>query len=88
MKLKYSFEAVNMGNEIIMVPVGDNADQVHGVLKMNSEGQEIVNMLINETDVDSIINSLSEKYNAEKELIKKNVQDIVQLLRDNKLLEE
>lgn len=88
MKLKYSFEAVNMGNEIIMVPVGDNADQVHGVLKMNSEGQEIVNMLMNETDADSIINSLSEKYNAEKELIKKNVQDIVQLLRDNKLLEE
>lgn len=88
MKLKYSFEAVNMGNEIIMVPVGDNADQVHGVLKMNNEGQEIVNMLMNETDADSIINSLSEKYNAEKELIKKNVQDIVQLLRDNKLLEE
>lgn len=66
MKLKYSFEAVNMGNEIIMVPVGDNADQVHGVLKMNNEGQEIVNMLMNETDADSIINSLSEKYKAEK----------------------
>ena len=88
MKLKYSFETVNMGNEIIMVPVGDNADQVHGVIKMNNEGQEIINMLMNETDAESIINTLSEKYNAEKEKISKNVHDIIQLLRDNQLLEE
>ena len=88
MKLKYSFETVNMGNEIIMVPVGDNADQVHGVIKMNNEGQEIINMLMNETDAESIINTLSEKYNAEKEKISKNVHDIIQLLCDNQLLEE
>ena len=45
MKLKNTFESVDMGNEIIMVPVGKSAEQVQGVLKLNAEGLEIMNML-------------------------------------------
>ena len=37
MKLKYTFEAVDMGDEIIFVPVGDKASEVHGVLKLSKK---------------------------------------------------
>ena len=35
MKLRYDFEIVDMGDEICAVPVGDNAEEFHGVLQLN-----------------------------------------------------
>ena len=39
MRLKHFFETIDMGDEIIMVPVGASAQQVHGVIKLNESGR-------------------------------------------------
>ena len=88
MKLKNTFESVDMGDEIIMVPVGKSAEQVHGVLKLNEAGQEIVELLAGETSEEEIVRSLSGKYENDAETLKKYVRQVVETLRSNDLIEE
>lgn len=88
MKMKCNFEAVDMGSEVIAVPVGDGADQVHGVLKLNETGLEIIEMLQKDTTIEEIISKLTSKYENDADTIEKYVQDIVELLRSNELIDE
>lgn len=88
MKLKVGFESVDMGDEIIMVPIGPNAHQIHGILKLNVSAREICYLLANDTNEEAIVNILSEKYENDEESLKKYVHVVVETLRKNGLLEE
>ena len=88
MKLKYSFEIVDMGNEIIAVPVGNNADQIKGVIKLNKEGLEIFNLLKVDSSEDSIIHDLIGKYENAPESIANYVHGFVTYLKQQGLLVE
>ena len=88
MKLKYSFEAINMGEEIIFVPVGEGSAQVQGVLKLNPQGQEILELLEKETTIDQIVETLSAKYNNSKNDLVDYVNSVLDVLRDANLLNE
>ena len=88
MKLKYSFEIVDMGNEIIAVPVGNNADQIKGVIKLNKEGLEIFNLLKVDSSEDSIIHDLIGKYENAPESIDSYVHGFVTYLKQQGLLVE
>jgi hypothetical protein len=87
MKLKYSFDAVDMGEETIAVPVGDGADQMHGVVKLNKSGCEIMDLLKEEITIDDIVNNLAAKYDNSKEELKKYVLHVVEELRKAGILE-
>ena len=88
MKLKYRFEIVDMGDETVFVPVGKNAKEVHGVLKLNSSGKEIVSLLVNDTTEESIVNMLTEKYGNEHEELVSYVHNTIAYLRKAGLIEE
>ena len=88
MKLKYDFESVDVGDEIIFVPVGEGASQVHGVLKLNAEGKEILDLLKENTTETDIINTLSAKYENERQILANYVRKIVHTLQDAGLIEE
>lgn len=49
MKLKCEFTTMDMGGEIAAVPVGDGAGKFHGMLKLNAEAAEILELLKEET---------------------------------------
>ncbi len=87
MKLKYTFEAVEMGDEIIMVPVGDNASEVHGVIKLNAQGREIVDALQNDTTEEKIIQMLTEKYSNTASEMEQYVKDVIGVLKNENLLD-
>ena len=42
MKLKYQFEIVEMPDEVCAVPVGDGAEEFHGVLQLNDEAAKML----------------------------------------------
>lgn len=88
MKLKYAFDAVNMGDEIVSVPVGKGADQIHGIVKMNKSGQEIMDLLKEDTTVEKIVDILSERYDNDRENLKSDVLRIVDALRNAGIIEE
>lgn len=87
MKFKYSFEFVNMGDEIIMVPVGDGASEIQGVIKLNEEGHKIVQLLMQGMDEDSIVELLGKEYDNGNETIKGYVSKVVNIMKDNNIIE-
>lgn len=69
MRLKSDFEFVNMGDEIIAVPIGEGAEQIRGVLKMNLEGMEIVDLLKKGNTEEQIVDTLVAKYDNDQDTI-------------------
>lgn len=80
MKLKYTFESVDMGDEIVLVPVGEGADQVKGVVKLNKEGLEIVELLKNTTTKDQITELLAQKYENDHRTLSEWVDRVIDTL--------
>ena len=87
MKLKYAFENVEMGDEIISVPVGDDAYQIHGVVKLNQSGMEIMDMLKQNVTVEAMVDKLSSKYDNEIEDLHNYVLNVIKVLREAGLIE-
>ena len=88
MKLRVSFEIVDMGNESVAVPVGPGADQIHGVVKLNSEGREILELLKKDITENEIIDVLSSKYENNRDDLADSVHKVVRILIENKLIED
>jgi len=80
MKLRYIFESVSLENEIILVPVGEGSSKVQGVIKLNKEGLEILNLLKEDTTKNAIINYLADKYENDREELSGWVSKIIDVL--------
>lgn len=62
MRLKYKFSMMDMGGEIAAVPVGDNAGEFHGMLKVNDISADILSQLEEDTTPEKVHAYLVEKY--------------------------
>lgn len=85
MKLKYEFETVAMGDESILVPMGDDAKRVNGILKLNDSGLEIVDMIRNGADEAAVVDALAAKYENSREELERYVSRVIEVLRENGL---
>lgn len=88
MKLIGSFEVVELDDEIVYVPVGDRADKVHGVLRLNKEGLEIIKHMESEVSEEYIVDVLEAKYENERSELAEYVHDVITTLREAGLIEE
>ena len=88
MQLKCLFDMVTMDDEIIAVPVGNGAEEIHGVLKVNKEGQEILELLKNQTNENQIVDDLMEKYSNNRHELVSYVHNFIDMLREYGLIKE
>ena len=77
MRLKKEFETVNLDNHVIAVPVGEDADSYHGVLRMNDTALYIFNLLREDVTVEEIVGKLTERYDASPETIRSDVENYI-----------
>ena len=87
MKIKYSFESVDMGDEIILVPVGNSAKEVHGVVRANEAGNKIMQFLMQGMDEEGVVNSLAKEYENDRETLAGYVRSVIRVLQDNHFIE-
>ncbi len=87
MKLKCMFECIDMGDEIIAVPVGEGAKEIHGVLKVNKEGREIIELLSHETNEEMIIDILRRKHSIDAVTLAGYVHKTVEALKSSGLID-
>lgn len=85
MKLRYSFETIELDDEIVAVPVGRDSSNLSGILKLNKEGQEIISLLKEDTTEEEVIKSLSDKYD-NKSQIETYVHSFIAYLSSHDLL--
>lgn len=88
MKSKYTFEKMELDGEIVAVPVGDNAEELHAVLNVNEEAMRILEFLKEETTEEKIVAQLLKEYEGEKEEISALVSAYIEQLRREGLLDE
>lgn len=62
MKLKYDMTIMNMGDEYAAVPVGDDVNKFHGMLKLNRESAELLEQLKQDTDPMKLHKYMKEKH--------------------------
>ena len=87
MKSKYTFEKMELDGEIVAVPVGDSAAELHAVLNVNEEAMRILELLREETTEEKIVAQLLKEYEGEKEEIAACVHLYIEQLAAEGLLE-
>ena len=55
MKAKYTFEIMEIDDQMMAVPVGEVADELHGILKLNQSAAAILELLKEETSEEEIV---------------------------------
>ena len=88
MKCKYIFEKMILDDEIVAVPVGEGASDLHAVLNVNEEAMRIIELLQNETTEQEVISQLLLEYEGREEEIAPLVHTFLEQLRQEDLLEE
>ena len=88
MKLKYTFDLIEVDDHMVAVPVGGGAQAYHGVVKLNESAASIFRKLQDETREDAVVESLLNEYDAPKDSLVCAVHKFIAELRNKDLLDE
>ena len=80
MKAKYMFEIMELDDGMVAVPVGNDSEQFHGVLKVNETAATILKLLENEITQEEIVEALLKEYEGSKDEITESVREYIELL--------
>lgn len=86
MKLKEGFVTYQMGEEQFMVATG--SAKFSGLVRSNGTAGFIVECLMKETTEDAIVEAILEKYDAPRDVVERDVKNILDKLRGIGALEE
>lgn len=88
MKLKDGFLLQNVGGEHMAVASGKAAKVFNGLIRNNGTADFIYHQLMQDTTEEQIVDAMVEKYDAPREVIAKDVHNIIAELRKNGFLDE
>ena len=88
MKLNPEYIIQQIGDSIVLVPVGEAAGKFHGIVQMNKTAAFIVSCMKEETTEEAIVEKMASKYDADRETIAADVKEILGTLRRINALEE
>lgn len=77
MKTKLDFVLREIGGDLLLVPAGKTALDLNGMLTLNEVGAEIWKMLPEVESEEEIVSRLLESYEAEAEIVRKDVSDFI-----------
>lgn len=88
MKCKYLFEKMELDGQIVAVPVGEGAAELHAVLNVNEEAMRILELLREDTTEQEIVSKLLSEYEGTAESITPLVKAFIEHIRQEGLIEE
>lgn len=87
MKLKYTFETVQLDDSIIAVPVGENSKEFSAAIKLNKTGAEIFELLNNDISEAEIISKLIERHDVALDECSAFVHEFIEGLNKESVLD-
>lgn len=87
MKLKYEFSIMEMDDAFVAVAAGDNANEVEGVIRLNSTGARIFELLSDDISEKDLVATLLGEYNVEKDELTSFVDKFLLQIKDAGLLQ-
>lgn len=88
MRLRYTFETMELDDRIVAVPVGENIDEFHGVIKLNDVAAFIFNLLKDDIQEADILKAMEEEYEVSHEVLIKDIHEYLDEFREKGLLVE
>ena len=88
MKLKHTFEMMELDDQIVAIPLGDGAADYHGVVKMNETGAFIFGLLKEDVTEEDILGAVSKEFALPQDEIADSVKEYIAGFRDKGFLEE
>lgn len=86
MKLNPDLVRRNIAGEHILIPVGETAQTYNGLFVMNPVAQRIWELLEQGTETDALIPLLLEEYEVEESVLRADVEEFLDSLKQNGLL--
>ncbi len=84
MKLKYEFVINDVADTCVAVPVGKNAEDFKGYIRLNETGASIFKLLLNDVTEEQIVDSLLKEYeDADRQEITETVKEFLQKLKES-----
>lgn len=77
MHLKFQLETMELEGKTVAVPISDGTEEFRGVIKVNDIGAFILELLGNEISEDEIIDTLSDRYNVDRNVLASDVHDFL-----------
>ncbi len=88
MKLKEGIVTNTIDGESFAIATGKAAKDFNGLVKNNSSAAFIFELLKTQQTEDSIVSAMLEKYDVDEETVRKDVREIIELLKSKNLIEE
>ncbi len=79
MKLNEDFIIHNTGDETLLVPTSKAS--FHGLVQANESVDTILHCLTKDTTEDEIVSEMLKKYDADEQIIREDVRDVIDKLR-------
>ena len=87
MKIKSNFEFVSIGDEVMLIPVGDEARRFRSLLVMNDETALIIRLLQTDQTTDTLLKAFLEGYDLDLEIARNELERLLRKLDDMGILE-
>lgn len=88
MKIKTGYVLREVGNQCVVVPVGETAVTFNGIITLNKTGKYLWELLQEDVTVDDLVNGMLSKYDVTKEVATKDILEFLEVLRKHQLLVE
>lgn len=83
MRIKDEFVLQELIDEYIVVPVGDESDRLHGIIRLNDTGAFLWKLLSqNDKTEDALVNALVDEYLIDIDTAKKDVNDFICVVKE------
>ncbi len=88
MRLKEGILVRELDGGFVAVDAGVGKDRFNGMLKLNKTAAFVLDCLKSDTDLDGIVQSLTEKYDVDADTARENASQMIETLRGTGLLIE
>ena len=89
MKIKEDYVVKTIGEDIVVVPVKDEAVRFNGIITLNPTGKFLFQSLQNyDLSEESLLSIVLEKYDVEEKIAKKDVHKFLSKCRQHGLIDE
>lgn len=88
MKINENFLLRDVAGNKVVMPIGEAADRIHGMIKLNGTGAFLFEHLLEETDEDALLAAMIKAYDVSEETALADIRRFVATLRQVGILEE
>jgi hypothetical protein len=87
MKLKYTFETMQLDDKIVAVPVGQGAQDFRAAIRLNDSAAEIFDLLQEDVTEDDIISVMIRRHGDDPDKVTEYVHEFIKGLKKEAVLE-